>query len=243
MMEEWNWEEWIPHLEELRIRIIRAVVVYLVVVGVMWFFHGPILAFIARPVGKLYLFNVQDPFFVRLKVAFISALFFTFPYFVWEIWGFIEPALYPHEKRAALLVLVSALLLFYAGSLMSVLIIVPRAVQFLLSFSEGFTTMVNANQYLNFVFWSTVIFGVVFELPVAVGILAKMGIVRSSFLSRRRREIIVAIVILTAVISPTVDMFSLLLMSLPLILLFEVSIWVAKVLEPKAREEDRRTTV
>ncbi len=235
-MEGWSWEEWIPHLEELRVRIIRAVVVYLVIVGVMWFFHRPVLDFIAKPVGKLYLFNVQDPFFVRLKISFISALFFTFPYFIWEVWGFVEPALYPHEKRAALLILVSALLLFYSGSLMSVLVIVPRAVQFLLSFSEGFTTMVNANQYLNFVFWSTVIFGVVFELPVAIGILAKMGIVRSSFLSRRRREIIVAIVILTAVISPTVDMFSLLLMSLPLILLFEVSIWVAKVLEPKARD-------
>ncbi len=232
-MDEWRWEEWIPHLEELRVRLIRAVIVYLIVVGVMWFFHKPILDFIARPVGKLYLFNVQDPFFVRLKIAFISALFFVFPYFLWEIWRFVEPALYPHEKKAAALVLISALLLFYSGSLMSVLVIVPRAVQFLLSFSEGFTTMVNANQYLNFVFWSTVVFGVVFELPVAIGILARMGIVRSSFLAKRRREIIVAIVILTAVISPTVDMFSLLLMSLPLILLFEVSIWVARALEPK----------
>jgi len=173
-MDEWRWEEWIPHLEELRVRLIRAIIVYLIVVGVMWFFHKPILDFIARPVGKLYLFNVQDPFFVRLKIAFISALFFVFPYFIWEIWRFVEPALYPHERKAAALVLISA-----------------------------------------------------------IGILARMGIVRSSFLSGRRREIIVAIVILTAVISPTVDMFSLLLMSLPLILLFEVSIWVARILEPK----------
>lgn len=242
-MEGWSWEEWVPHLEELRVRLIRAVLVYLLVVGVMWFFHRPILAFIAKPVGRLYLFSVQDPFFVRLKVALISALFFTFPYFLWEAWRFVEPALYPHEKRAAALVLLSALLLFYAGAFMSVLVIVPRAVQFLLSFSEGFTTMVNANQYLDFVFWSTVVFGVVFELPVAVGILAKLGIVRSSFLARRRREIIVAIVVLTAVISPTVDMFSLLLMSLPLIFLFEVSIWVARVLEPKGKESERDTLV
>jgi len=126
-MDEWRWEEWIPHLEELRVRLIRAIIVYLIVVGVMWFFHKPILDFIARPVGKLYLFNVQDPFFVRLKIAFISALFFVFPYFIWEIWRFVEPALYPHERKAAALVLISVLLLFYSGSLMSVLVIVPRA--------------------------------------------------------------------------------------------------------------------
>ncbi|NPA80532.1 MAG: twin-arginine translocase subunit TatC [Thermotogae bacterium] len=234
-MEGWRWEDWIPHLEELRVRLIRAIIVYLLAVAIMWFFHSQIMDFISKPVGELYLFNVQDPFFVRLKVAFMAALFFTFPYFLWEIWRFVEPALYPHEKRAAALVLLSALILFYGGALMSIFVIIPRAVKFLLSFSEGFTTMVNANQYLNFVFWSTVIFGVVFELPVAVGILAKLGIVRSRLLQRRRREIIVAIVILTAVISPTVDMFSLLLMSLPLIALFEVSIWVAKTLEPKEK--------
>jgi len=232
-MDNWRWEELLPHLEELRYRLIRAIILYMLLVGVMWFFHRQILDFIAAPVGKLYLFSVQDPFFVRLKLAFIVALFAAFPYFLWEIWRFVEPALYPHEKRAALMVLISSVFLFYLGAALSVLVIVPRAVQFLLSFSEGFTTMVNASQYLDFVFWSTVVFGVVFELPVAVGILAKLNIVKSSFLSARRREIIVAIVVLTAIISPTVDMFSLLLMSGPLILLFEISIWVARILEPK----------
>ncbi len=228
-MEGWKWEEWVPHLEELRVRLIRALVLYTLAVVVAWFFHERIIDFISSPVGRLYIFNVQDAFVVRLKTSLLSALLVAFPYFLWEVWGFVSPALYPHEKKALLLVLLSALILFYSGAALSLFVVMPRAIGFLLAFAEGFTPVISANEYLNFVFWSVVIFGVVFELPVAVGILSRMGVISADLLASRRREMIVAIFILTAVISPTVDVFSLLLMAVPLVLLYEVSIWVAKV--------------
>lgn len=228
-----DWNNIIPHLEELRNRIIRAFLIYALITVIMWFFHDYIINFISQPVGKLYIFNVQDAFMVRLKVSLMSALFICFPYFVLEIWGFISPALYPNEKLAIGLILISTLILFYSGAFLSVFVILPRAIWFLLSFSSGFETVIGANQYLGFIFWSTLIFGVLFELPVAVGILTRFGIINSKLLTRRRREMIVGIVVLAAVISPTVDAFSLIIMSLPLILLYEVSIWVAKAVERK----------
>ncbi|MEO0138289.1 MAG: twin-arginine translocase subunit TatC [candidate division WOR-3 bacterium] len=228
-----DWNNIIPHLEELRNRIIRAFLIYALVSVIMWFFHDYVIRFISQPVGKLYIFNVQDAFMLRLKVSLMSALFICLPYFVLEIWGFISPALYPNEKLAVGLILISTLVLFYLGAFLSIFVILPRAVVFLLSFSSGFQTIIGANQYLDFIFWSTLIFGVLFELPVAVGILARLGIINSKLLTKRRREMIVGIVIVAAVISPTVDAFSLIAMSLPLILLYEISIWVAKVVEKK----------
>ncbi len=228
-----NWEGLVPHLEELRNRIIRAITVYAVITVVTWFFHEHVVYFISQPVGKLYIFNVQDAFMVRLKVSLLSSLFVCFPYFLWEVWRFISPALYPNEKVALLLIFSSSLILFYLGAFLSIFVILPTAIQFLLSFSGEFETIIGASQYLNFIFWTTVIFGVLFELPVAVGILSRFGILNSRLLSLRRREMIVAIVVITAVISPTVDAFSLILMSAPLIFLYEVSIWVARVVEKR----------
>jgi sec-independent protein translocase protein TatC len=224
-----DWDSLQPHIVELRTRLIRAIIVYVLVSFVMWFFHEKIIHFISQPVGKLYIFNVQDAFMVRFKVSLLSALFLCFPYFVLEVWGFISPALYPKEKLAVGLILLSTLLLFYTGAFLSVFVIVPRAVEFLLSFAGNFQLVIGANQYLNFIFWSILIFGILFELPIAIGILARFGILNHKTLSRRRREFIVLIVILVAVISPTVDAISLILMSLPLIILYEIGIWVARI--------------
>jgi len=224
-----DWNSLQPHLVELRTRIIRAIIVYVLVSFVMWFFHEKIIHFISQPVGKLYIFNVQDAFMVRFKVSLLSALLLCFPYFVLEVWGFISPALYSKEKLAVGLILLSTLLLFYTGSFLSVFVIVPMAVEFLLSFAGNFQLVIGANQYLNFIFWSILIFGILFELPIAIGILARFGILNHKTLSRRRREFIVLIVILVAVISPTVDAISLILMSLPLIILYEIGIWVARI--------------
>lgn len=224
-----DWDSLQPHLLELRTRLIRAIIVYVLFSFAMWFFHEKIIHFISQPVGKLYIFNVQDAFMVRFKVSLLSALFLCFPYFVWEVWGFISPALYPKEKLAVGLILLSTLLLFYTGAFLSVFVIVPSAVEFLLSFAGNFQLVIGANQYLNFIFWSILIFGILFELPIAIGILARFGILNHKTLSRRRREFIVLIVILVAVISPTVDAISLILMSLPLIILYEIGIWVARI--------------
>jgi sec-independent protein translocase protein TatC len=224
-----DWDRLQPHLVELRTRLIRAIIVYALVSFLMWFLHEKIIHFISQPVGKLYIFNVQDAFMVRFKVSLLSALFLCFPYFVWEVWGFISPALYPKEKLAVGLILLSTLLLFYTGAFLSVFVIVPSAVEFLLSFAGNFQLVIGANQYLNFIFWSILIFGILFELPIAIGILARFGILNHKTLSRRRREFIVLIVILVAVISPTVDAISLILMSLPLIILYEIGIWVARI--------------
>ena len=231
-----DWDSLQPHLTELRTRLIRAAFVYALVSVAMWFFHEKIILFVSQPIGKLYIFNVQDAFTVRFKVSLFAALFFCFPYFIWEIWGFVSPALYPREKLAFILILLSTLILFYAGAFLSIFLIVPKMVEFLLSFAGSFQVVIGANQYLNFIFWSVVIFGALFELPVAIGILAKLGILSHKTLSRRRREFIVFIVILVAVISPTVDAISLILMSLPLIILYEIGIWVAKLMDGKKGE-------
>ncbi len=228
-----DWNNLLPHLIELRARLIRAILFYVLVSVVMWFFHEKLILFISKPIGKLYIFNVQEAFMVRFKISLLFALFLCFPYFVWEIWGFVSPALYPSEKLALLLILLSTLILFYTGSLLSIFVIVPRAVEFLLSFAGSFQVVIGANQYLNFIFWSIVVLGILFELPVAIGILAKLGILSHTTLSRRRKEFVVLIFILVAVISPTVDAISLILMSLPIIILYEIGVLVAKLLGRK----------
>jgi sec-independent protein translocase protein TatC len=192
--------------------------------------NDKILHFISKPVGNLFFFSPVEAFTVRLKIAFLSSIFLSFPFVLYFIWRFIEPALYPNEKRIIIIALVFVLILFYAGSLLSIFVVTPYGVKFLMNFSgEDLKAIIRASEYVNFLFFMTVSFGLLFQIPVVMVILSSLRLVNPRIYSKHRKIIIVFIFIISAIITPSVDAFSLLVLATPLVVIFEVGILVSKL--------------
>ena len=218
------------HLEELRKRIIYALVGILLF-GILGYFLGPLLLeLIARPVGRLYFFSPVEAFYTRIKVAFLFGVAIGIPWMLFQFWLFVEPGLKPKEKRYGLPAIVSSTILFFAGVCFGYFIVIPAGLKFLLSFkTERIVHLLNLSFYLNFVLWLLVACGIFFLMPVVMFFLAKLRIINPSTLKRKRREAIVFIVIISAVITPSVDAFTLLLVTVPVFLLYEISILTATI--------------
>jgi sec-independent protein translocase protein TatC len=179
---------------------------------------------------KLINTNLSGQFMTHMYVSAISGLIAGSPYLIWELWRFIKPALYEKERkqtRGAVLVIT---LLFWTGILFSYYVIVPLMVNFLGTYqvSANVENLINLNSYISSVTSMVFSVGVVFELPVIVYVLAKVGLITGSFMKKNRKYAIVIILIVAAIITPSTDMFSQLLVSLPLYILYEVSIGIAK---------------
>ncbi len=232
----------VAHLDEFRSRFMRSLITILVIMLGSFFFSDYILSILTRPyldTGlKLNVFNLIDGFLLRLKASLITGVLIAFPLIVYELWKYIAPAIDVRERRFSRLAILAALGLFYSGVLLTFFTL-PLAVKALLSFTpEGMTNLINASNYLSFVFIFCFAIGIVFELPIAIMILTKMGIVTPSFLISKRKYAIVLIWIGAAVITPTVDPLTQSLVAIPLMLLYEISIIVSKVivLRKKRRE-------
>ncbi|MEL6388939.1 MAG: twin-arginine translocase subunit TatC [Bacteroidota bacterium] len=180
-----------------------------------------------------------EDFFVHLKVSVSIALIFAFPYLIWEIWRFVKPGLYAHEQKAARGIVAVCSILFFIGVLFGYFVIAPMAISFLAGYSFG-EDSVNTSTLSSFVGYITVITlpaGIVFELPVIAFFFAKIGILSSSMMKNYRRHAIVIIFILAAIITPP-DIITQLLLGVPLIGLYELSISIVKRIEKKAARED-----
>jgi len=216
------------HLEELRLRIIKSLAaVILFTLGVS-FFHEHILVWLIKPVEHLYFISPQEALTSRIKICLWGGFFCSFPYVMFQVWQFLTAGLLEQERRYLKIFIPASIILFYGGILMAFTLVVPVGLDFLLQFStDTLIPMITVSHYISFLSGMMLAFGLVFQLPIVLAFLAKCGFIRSQTLRAKRRHAIVLIFIAAAVLSPP-DIVTQLALAVPLILLYEVSIWAVR---------------
>jgi sec-independent protein translocase protein TatC len=181
--------------------------------------------------------NLSAQFTLHMWAAFVGGLVAGFPYLVWELWRFIKPALVEKERQFATGIVFFTSTLFLAGALFGYFVITPMSVNFLGSYqvSEEVNNMISLDSFISTVTTMTLITGLLFELPIAVYFLTKIGILSAAFMRKYRRHAVVLILILAAIITPTYDATTLMLVAIPLYILFEASIFVSAYVGRKSR--------
>jgi sec-independent protein translocase protein TatC len=223
----------IEHLEELRKRIFIALLAWLVGAGVAFYFRTALLDWLEAPLPEtiqLNYFKLTEPFAVSMQIAAFFGLVLASPIILGQIWGFIAPGLYREERRWAIPFIFFTVLAFAGGVLFSYYLLLPPSVKILLSFLQGEANAVlTIGSYIATLLTLMAIMGFIFEMPVLGFLLARIGLLQTTLLTRHRRMAILIGVILAAVITPTGDPFSLALVAIPLLLLYELTILVVRL--------------
>lgn len=235
----------IEHLEALRKSLIISVLAIIIAAFVCFAYNEQILNFIITPLKslneKLIVTGVTEAFFVKLKLAFFAGFCVAFPVVVLSIWSFIKPALYPSERKYVYILFPITLLLFCGGVVFAYFGILPLVLNFFIYIAgANLDTMFKVDQYVSFVMAFTIPFGLVFELPVIVFFLAKMGMVTSEAMARNRKYAILVIFILAAALTPGPDPISQMMMGIPVYFLYEISVLVARLARPNEERKARR---
>jgi sec-independent protein translocase protein TatC len=217
----------LDHLEELRRRILCSIVSVIVCAIIGYVISQYVMDFLTVPVERLVFLAPTEAFVTKLKVALICGLFIALPVLFYHFWRFVKPALYAHERKYVMLAVLFSTLFFFSGVVFAYFIVLPIGLRFLLSFqSDKLEATLSISNYLTFITKILLAFGVIFQLPVISFFLTKMRILKPQFLRRGRRIAIVLIFIAAAILTPP-DVFTQLLMAGPLIILYELSIWVS----------------
>ncbi|WP_297888998.1 twin-arginine translocase subunit TatC [Sulfurihydrogenibium sp.] len=231
------------HLAELRTRLIRIILALIIGTVVAFTKANYIFELLKQPLLKvnpnlkLYFLSPTEPFFTAFKISFLAGFILVSPFVFYQIWKFIEPALYEHEKKLALPFVIFTTLFFALGCLFSFYFVLPVAIGFFINFGNiqlGAEAIFSVKEYISFVLRMIFAFGITFELPVILSLLARLGIITPEFLIKSRPYFIVLAFIVAAVLTPTPDVFSQLMLAVPLILFYEFSIIMAKVLYPRS---------
>lgn len=240
----------LEHLIELRTRLMRSVVAVLVLFFISYYFSQDIYEFLGQPLvdafasqgltGRRFIFTApHEAFFTYIKVSFFAALFIGFPYISAQIWMFVAPGLYQHEKKAFLPFLVMTPVLFFLGGAMAYYFVFPMAWKFFISFetagAAGHMAVqleTKVSEYLSLVMQLIFAFGLCFELPVLLTLLGRVGIIGSKGMREKRRYAIVGAFVAAAVLTPP-DVISQVGLALPVILLYEISILSVRLVEKK----------
>lgn len=236
------------HLEELRNRLIWAIVSWAVMTVVAFTFRVQILEALRRPLdaynagaslkAELIVLNITEPFLTAFKVAAFGGLALALPFIVYQIWAFIAPGLYPHERRLAVPFILGAGFSFALGAVFAYFVLLPFAVPFLLGFlGDVVTPQISIGMYMGQIVTFLALMGILFEMPVVSFLLAKLGMLTSRFLINNWRIAVVLLITLAAIITPTVDVVNLSLVSIPLMVLYGVSILLVKWAE-RGRPKD-----
>ena len=209
------------HLGELRTRIVRSLLALLVGLLVTFPFAEKIVDYLARPIKKmgytLIFTSPTEAFWVQMKVALIAALFVAAPGILWQVWRFVEPGLHPTERKYAVPFILVGSLMFIGGGAFSLLVVTPFALNFLLSYARpGLTPMITLQNHVDFLLKFTLAFGAVFELPLLITLLTRMGVVTTKTLAKNRKYAILGAFVISAVLTPTPDIFNQTLMAGPL---------------------------
>ena len=245
----------VSHLSELRKRLIHSFIFLIIFFIICYFFAEYLYGFLVEPYAqavredgtnrRLIFTALQETFLTYLKVSFFTAFFVTCPFILMQIWKFIAPGLYKHEKTAILPYLVLTPILFLLGGMLVYYLIMPLAIKFFLSFeTTGISTNLpiqleaKVNEYLSLVMKLIFAFGISFQLPVILSLLARVGIVNSNFLKERRKYFIVIIFAAAALLTPP-DPITQIGLAVPLLILYELSIFSVKIIEnKKLRDSD-----
>lgn len=221
-----NRKDLIEFLDKARWMLIKVLLSTLVSGAILYIFSESILTFLQKPLGRpMVFYGVTEAFFAQLKIGFYGGLFVSIPYLFWNIWAVVRSILYrEREKPSNIIVWVSGVL-FYVGAAICFFIVLPSGMKFLMSYErEGLTAMISVGRYLSLSIALIFSFGFIFELPLIMLVLSRLGIVSVSFLNRNRRYAILLIAVISAVLTPTPDAYNMMLMAGPLIVLYEISV-------------------
>ena len=237
----------LDHLEELRKRIIRALIAVAVAVGACYYFHEKIFDFLARPIyrylpegRRLAFLGITDPFIIYIKVAALAGLFLASPYLIYQAYAFISPGLYRREKLWAIPFVVAGTLFFLAGGIFAYTVAFPFAVQFLLGMGESFDAVITVEKYFGFLMTVILGLGLMFELPIFIFLAAAAGLVTPGFLMRHFRWAVLIIFIVSALVTPTPDVFNLCIFAVPTVGLYLLGVlgaWIVVRGKKKRAEE------
>ena len=245
-----NSGSFVGHLSELRSRLVKSFVFLTLFFIVSYFFSNEIYRFLVQPFAdavldknldrRLIFTALQEAFLTYLKVAFFSAFFISSPFFLIQLWKFIAPGLYKNEKQALLPYLIATPILFISGGFIVYYLIMPLAIKFFLGFETiaepgviAIQLEAKVNEYLSLIMRLIFAFGISFQLPVILSLLARIGIIDSVYLRQRRKYFIVIIFAVAAVLTPP-DPVTQIGLALPLLLLYELSILTVKLIEKKS---------
>ena len=239
-------ETFISHLIELRDRVLRALMAVGIAFLPCFFFARELYTLLAKPLlaklpagGQMIATDVTGAFFVPMKVAMMVAFLIALPFVLYQLWAFVAPGLYQHEKKLAIPLITTSTLLFFVGMAFAYFAVFPMVFKFVVGFTpEGVAMMTDINNYLSFVLGMFFAFGVTFETPIAVIILVRMGIVSVEKLREIRPYMIVAAFVLGAIFTPP-DVVSQFMLAVPLWILYEVGIFFAAMMG-KAKETDEQ---
>ncbi|MDA1073553.1 MAG: twin-arginine translocase subunit TatC [Proteobacteria bacterium] len=233
-------QPFLSHLIELRARILRGLVTVLVLFFPIYFFSQELYTFVAAPLmaslpdgGNMIATDVATPFITPLKLSIYAALFAGMPILLHQIWSFVSPGLYLHEKKFAVPLLVSSITLFYLGMAFAYYIVFPVIFAFMAAIApEGVTMMTDISRYLDFVLKMFFAFGFAFEIPIATLLMVWSGISTADSLARKRPYLIVGCFVLGMLLTPP-DVVSQLLLAIPMWILFEVGVFFARFIEQR----------
>ena len=242
----------VDHLTELRSRLVKSIIYLFIFFVVCYFFAENIYGFLVKPyaeavkddeVNRRLIFTaLHETFIVYLKVAFFTAIFITSPIILIQMWKFIAPGLYKNEKRALLPYLIATPILFLLGGMLVYYLVMPLAIKFFLSFEtsaqiSGLPIQLEAkvNEYLSLIMRLIFAFGISFQLPVLLSLLARVGFIDSEYLIKRRKYVIIIIFVVAAILTPP-DPITQIGLGIPLLILYELSILSVKIIEKKKKD-------
>jgi sec-independent protein translocase protein TatC len=232
----------VEHLEELRKRLVRALIAPAVAFAACWSYREQIGDYLARPIyevlpagTKLAFLGISDPFILYFKMTALVAVFVASPFVFYQIWMFVAPGLYQKEKRYAFPFILATTFFFAAGGVFAYRVAFPFAIQFLIAMGSSFEPVITAERYYRFLMYVIFGLGLMFELPVLIFLLAGLGVVTPGFLMRHFRWAVVIIFIIAAFVTPTPDVVNLCIFAVPTIGLYLLGVGAA-ALAAKAKK-------
>ena len=234
----------IEHLVELRNRILHSIFAIVIIFFPLFYFANDLYTFISEPLREflpegtsMIATEVASPFLTPFKLSLVLSLFVAMPYILHQIWGFVAPGLYSNEKRVALPLLLSSILLFYAGIAFAFFVVFPLVFAFFTSVApDGVAIMTDINRYLDFVLKLFFAFGLAFEIPIATMLLIWTGATSTESLKRKRPYVIIGCFIFGMILTPP-DVISQILLAIPMWILFELGIIFSTVIKPRKKPE------
>jgi len=237
----------LDHLEELRRRILYSIVAVAVGFFACWGYAEKIYEIMQRPImvalqhngisEKLVYLNPTEPFNLYIKIGAMAGLFVASPIVLYQIWLFISPGLYRHEKRYVMPFMFSTVGLFLAGGYFGYKLVYPQALEFLIGYGKQFQPMITIGEYTDLFLTIIIGMGVIFEMPILVFFLSLMGIVTAGWMWRNLRYSILVIFIIAAILTPTTDILNMCIFAAPMVALYVLSIAIAWLVHPTQRKK------
>ena len=230
----------LEHLDELRSRLFRAMIAYVLVFVGCWAVSDAVLEFLLRPIrdhlfqgGQIVFINLTEPFMIHMKAAALLAVFVAAPFILYQVWAFVTPGLYHRERRAAVPFLLFGSLFFFGGGAFGYYAATPRAAEWLIGLGQSYQAAITLRSAFAFESRIILAMGAVFELPIMIFFLTRMGLVTPGMLMRQFRVAVLVIAVLAAVLTPTGDMVTMSIFVVPMILLYLLGVGVSWAFAPR----------